>query len=210
MPIVLKKEGKDHVLGIWQSLEPFDTLVGQSRLTEAEKSILQNFKSENRRREYLTVRVLVNQLYQFSPLSITYDEKGKPTLGNSLSISISHTQEYVAILLSPMQHVGIDLETIRPAIQKIAHKFVNEKEAKDIPIEHKNEHLHVIWGAKEVLYKIYGKGDVDFRKHMNVDSFQYKNAESVQARFHKKDFDKTFNVHYEKLEERMLAWAISS
>ena len=35
MPIVLKKEGKDHVLGIWQSLEPFDTLVGQSRLTEA-------------------------------------------------------------------------------------------------------------------------------------------------------------------------------
>ena len=45
MPIVLKKEGKDHVLGIWQSLEPFDTLVGQSRLTEAEKSILQNFKS---------------------------------------------------------------------------------------------------------------------------------------------------------------------
>lgn len=109
-----------------------------------------------------------------------------------------------------MQHVGIDLETIRPAIQKIAHKFVNEKEAKDIPLEHKNEHLHVIWGAKEVLYKIYSKGDVDFRKHMNVDSFQYKNAGSVQARFHKKDFDKTFNVQYEKLEERMLAWAISS
>lgn len=80
MPIVLKKEGKDHVLGIWQSLEPFDTLVGQSRLTEAEQSILQNFKSENRRREYLTVRVLVNQLYQFSPLSITYDEKGNQLL----------------------------------------------------------------------------------------------------------------------------------
>ncbi|HRH65669.1 MAG TPA: 4'-phosphopantetheinyl transferase superfamily protein [Bacteroidia bacterium] len=210
MPIVLKKEGKDHVLGIWHSLEPLDALLSQARLTNTEYSIMQDFKSENRKREYLTVRVLVNQLYHFSPLSINYDDRGKPTLSNSLSISISHTREYVAILLSPLKYAGIDLETIRPGIQKIAHKFVNEKEASGVPSENKNEHLHVIWGAKEVLYKIYGKGDVDFRKHMDVGLFNYTIKGTVPARFHKEDFDRTFPIHHEKLEERMLAWAIGS
>ncbi|MBP6695338.1 MAG: hypothetical protein KA161_09425, partial [Saprospiraceae bacterium] len=31
--------------------------------------------------------------------------------------------------------------------------------------------LHVYWGAKEAMYKIYGRKEIDFKKELFVDAF---------------------------------------
>src|SRR5258706_451592 len=46
-----------------------------------------------------------------------------------------------------------------------------KSEVKGFLSETRIETLHVIWGAKEVLFKIHGKGGLDFKKQMHVHPF---------------------------------------
>ncbi|MBL0065385.1 MAG: 4'-phosphopantetheinyl transferase superfamily protein [Bacteroidetes bacterium] len=127
-------------------------------------------------------------------------------LDNMLSLSISHTQDYVSRVCSlPCPYVGLDR---KPFVRKLkrSHKFVNEEEAKYID-EKTGVSTCILWGAKEVLYKIYGKGNVDFRGHLSVAPFQCTDKGSTEATIRMPDFERTFLVHFEKTENRMLAYA---
>jgi phosphopantetheinyl transferase len=87
--------------------------------------------------------------------SIGYHSSGKPYLENSNAhISISHTKDYAGIIISDSFGVGLDLERIHPRIEKIAHKFVSPEEEKIIQGKNSLEKLFVIWGVKEVLFKV--------------------------------------------------------
>jgi hypothetical protein len=44
----------------------------------------------------------------------------------------------------------------------------------NIPESEKLDYLHVLWGAKECMYKLYGKGSLDFREDMTVHKFDLK------------------------------------
>lgn len=96
------------------------------------------------------------------------DENGKPFIENSqLSVSFSHSRKMIACLIDfEGGKVGVDIEEQRESIGKIAHKFISEKDRTPyVGIKHQ----HLIWGGKEVLYKIYSKRELDFIKHLNVD-----------------------------------------
>ena len=43
------------------------------------------------------------------------------------------------------------------------------------------EHKHVIWGAKEVIYKLYSAGGLDFLKHIFTDKFIYKEQGEIKG-----------------------------
>lgn len=50
-----------------------------------------------------------------------------------------------------------------PKIIAIGPRFINENELKYIPQNNKLYYFHVIWGAKEAMYKCHGKR-VGFQK----------------------------------------------
>lgn len=210
MPIVFKKEGKDHLLGIWQSTEDFKVLQDLACLNQTEQQIWTGFGSDKRKREFLTVRALLNHLHPQPRLLIHYEANGKPRLENHLSLSISHTKEYVAVLLTERPFAGVDLETLRPTIERLSEKFANPEELSGLNKENKTEYLHVIWGAKEVLFKIYAKGEVDFQDHLHLSPFRYSETGEVDASIRMPDFQRNFRISYEKTGDRMLAWAVSS
>ncbi|MBL0102530.1 MAG: 4'-phosphopantetheinyl transferase superfamily protein [Bacteroidetes bacterium] len=173
MPIVHRKSNDFETFAVWESSEDLYFLATLARLTESEMAFFDTFKSVTRKREFLTVRALLRELLPENVDSISYDENGKPHLNSQGSISISHTGHFVALMVSQKTRCGIDIETVSERILKLGKKFVNETEKETLPERSLMEHLQVIWGAKEVMFKIHSLGDLDFKKHLHTEAFQY-------------------------------------
>ncbi len=207
MPIVYKKEHLSSIIAVWESNEDSDFLIKKSNLTTDELALLRNFRSESRKREFLTVRALLSELFPTEKLLINYSKNGKPNLSGNKNISISHTKQYVAIMVGEFSHGGIDLETTNERIFKLATKFLNESEIKFTGFNPTVEKLQIIWGAKEVLYKIHEIGDVDFKKHLNVEEFKEAYSGELFASIQKAGHEKKYHVYYETFAPMMITWA---
>src|SRR5258706_952132 len=187
MPLYLEKGINGSRLAVWQMTEKEEECFSMAGLSEELKSEVKGFRSETRRKEWLTLRILLKNVLNVAHYDdIIYDEKGKPHLKNGSGyISFSHTKNFAAVVFHNSKNMGIDIETVRERIEKISHKFLNDDEIKYLPAnapavhqwqagiqnEKRIETLHVIWGAKEVLFKIHGKGGLDFKKQMHVHPF---------------------------------------
>lgn len=120
-----------------------------------------------RQRELIAVRVLLRCALN-KEVSILYDQHRKPHLAdNSYHIGISHTSEWVAIILHPTKQVGIDIETIMPRVGKIRSKFLSTIENQSV-LPNDYTTLTTYWCAKEAAYKWYGKKEVDFATHLKI------------------------------------------
>ena len=92
MAIIIHKEvDKCCKLGVWEINEDYDDLLSRLSLTDEENERLERFKNFNRKLEFLSVRVLMNEMA--GKLSrIVYNNERKPFLeNNSFRISISHS-----------------------------------------------------------------------------------------------------------------------
>ena len=86
---------------------------------------------------------------------------------------------------------------------------MNEAKLKTLSKDNQLEHLHVYWGAKEALFKAYGKGELDFRLNIPIDAFDYKNTEGAfKGSVIKDDFNKNFDIYFKKIEHYILVYAI--
>lgn len=209
MPLVYRKDEKYFTIGIWESTEAIDELAEQEGLNH-HPEYQSGFRSENRRREFVTVRALLRSLLPAgSQYTLEYDSFGKPRLDLSYSISISHTGKFVAILLSDGLESGLDLELLRPGIDQLARKFVSPAEFEKLEESHLAEQLHIIWGAKEVLYKIYGRKQLDFKNHLYVLPFSYASKGSIKAGFRKNTIHECYEIQYEIWQNCMLAYSMT-
>ena len=135
----------------------------------------------SRRKEFLATRVLLDAL---SPGErITYQDTGKPRLTSGRHISISHSHSRVAVILSSTLEVAVDIEKFRTTISTLAPKFVSEADRNAWGEPLTDEALHVVWGAKEVLFKLHSLGNVDFRQHLRVSPKQSPEALIVHGAF---------------------------
>jgi 4'-phosphopantetheinyl transferase len=99
------------------------------------------------------------------------DEFGKPYLKNSdYHISMSHSHEFTAVIAS-RNRVGIDIQYKVEKIYRIAGRVLSDKEMEDLQKIYSLDALHVYWGAKEAMYKIYGRKEIEFKKELIVDAF---------------------------------------
>jgi 4'-phosphopantetheinyl transferase len=211
MPLDYQKTTENFQLGIWRLDESLEELLTLLKLPEKDQQTLADFKSEYRKREWLTVRVLLKVLMPSAHLSIRYDANGKPHLnGQEHSISISHTKNFVALILGKDAEIGVDLETIQPRIEKIAKRFVTEGEDTFIEPSKRINYQHVIWGTKEVLFKIYGKGELHFLDNIKVERFSLEEKGELSGRIVKGDVDKRYPVFYERRNNLMLVYAVGS
>ena len=101
---------------------------------------------------------------------IEYQGK-KPVLNNGY-ISLSHCKKGVAAAFSEQLEVGIDIETKRENLKRIAQKFTTEEELARFDCE-PHTALQFVWGIKESLFKLYGYGSVDFKEHLEITAFEW-------------------------------------
>jgi len=181
----------------------------QLKLTPKEEKLLSKTKG-HRRLEWLASRWL---LHTMSGREIRgaclKDEFGKPYLENSFyDISISHSRQLVSVMAAP-QAVGIDIQKLVGKIESIAHKFLRPEEMESLSKSERLEHLHVYWGAKEALYKAYGRKQLDFKQHISIEPFEYNlRTGKCFGTVQKDDYFAEFELRYEQIGDYILVYGI--
>ncbi len=164
---------------IWKIEESFNTLNIDVLLTDKNQARLDGMKSELHQRGFLSVRHLLKEA-GYTDADLLYDEYGKPHLKNGKHISITHSFTFSGIIISDVVPVGIDIEKQREKILKIAHKFTPFEEYKTIAnVDALTSKLTIVWGAKESLYKIYGKKKLLFLHHIYIEDFMFADEKTT-------------------------------
>ena len=164
---------------IWKIEESLETLKANISLTDKNEARLNSMKSELHQKGFLSIRHLLKEV-ALSDSDLIYDEFGKPHLADNKFISITHSFNFTAIIYSSEKEVGIDIEKQRDKILKIAHKFTPFEEYKTIANHDALiRKLTIVWGAKESLYKIYGKKKLLFLHHIYVSDFKFDNSKTT-------------------------------
>lgn len=151
--------------------------VGIWKITETEselKSRLMHLKDipeaqNHRTMQWLAARVTLMELIGDDQLEVVKDSFGKPHVPQlDATISISHCKEYAAAIISKNEHAGIDIEKVNSRIKRVGHKFAVASEKAILSKHSEEEALHIIWGVKESLYKLYGRREIDFIEHLQI------------------------------------------
>lgn len=184
---------------IWKIEESIDELKDGVSLSENSKTRLNSMKSDLHQKGFLSIRHLLKEI-NLTDADVYYDEFGKPNLTNGSYISITHSFTFTAIIFSDERPVGIDVEKQREKILKIAHKFTPIEEYKTIAnVDALISKLTIVWGAKESLYKIYGKKKLRFLHHIYVDDFNFADKKTTgEIRFDSK-ID-SYNIEFLEFE----------
>lgn len=195
-------------IGVWKIEESLDELILKTNNVYA--SELNAFSNESRKKQWLVSKLILQNLLDKETINVEHNEKGKPFLQNAdLHISISHTNNFVAVIICEKKQVGIDIEKIHPRIHKTRKRFVSEIEEKWLKnSDYIDEQLYLIWGAKEAMLKIVGDRRIDFQKNMQVNTFEFSKQGSFQSCMNYLEIDRSYKVDYEQIEDHMLVYIV--
>ena len=225
-------------IGIWEITEPWQDMLElfQNKAFYAEEVF--KIKSDNRKREWLAVRLLIKSLTG-SEIPVRYKENGAPFLvDNRYHISISHTQGYAAVILSQYPYPGIDIEYRSDRAWKLRTKYLSTDELEMFePIspdfQTGNEPLRLVtifdstnqtgsiipplqsalatlcWCAKETAYKALQLPDIDFIKHLHIEPFSLSEKGIISLKETITSNQTTFKIHYQLTEDFSLTWGES-
>ena len=163
--------------------------------------------SESRKREWLTVRVLLKEL--IGEKDILYTPTGKPYLAdNSFHIGISHTKGYVAVILDKQFPIAVDIEAISNKVEKVQNRFLSEGEKVNIDKENRLIHILLHWSAKESMFKILDQQNVEFCSQLHIDPFTpvIDNWASFSAFETRTDERNKYIIHYFASQDYVLTY----
>ena len=162
-------------------------------------------------KHWLASRALLLQLFDKQKVEVHKDMNNKPSLvidSKPYFIAITHSYEYAAVMISDIHEVGLDLERIDTRIGRVAHKFINEEEQtyiSKVSPEDLNQFQTIIWSAKETMYKIYGKKELDFKKHMNVEAFKI-NQKNIKGLVLKEEEEHQLELQIDNIDNYVLCY----
>jgi phosphopantetheinyl transferase len=185
---------------IWKLEESILDLKKGILLSDTSLARLESMKSELHQKGFLSIRQLL-KVAGYTDFDVVYDNYGKPHLKGGKFISISHSFTFTAIVLSEDAPVGIDIEKQREKILKIAHKFTPFEEYKTIAnVDALIRKLTIVWGAKESLYKIYGKKKLLFLHHIYIEDFKF-NDKITKGEIRHNGSVLPYNIEFFEFEE---------
>lgn len=209
MPLIAKKEiGEATELGIWKIEEDADWFRSQLILDEKENALIDSIKHPQRKLHWLSSRVLIRTLMQTNHfIHLESDPMGKPVIHNfPVRLSISHSGDLSALLISTKFEVGIDIEKIDNKIFHIQHKFVRDEEYANLNDKKNPAELYVLWCAKESMYKLYSQKQLNFKNHLHVLPFEFKDAGKLVGIISKGTYHSELEIGYEQLDDYMIAY----
>ncbi len=209
MALVYQKEIQDSAtLAIWKIEESAEVLVAKLQLDEQEQAYFESLGQHMRQLHWLATRVLLRTLLQTEHyIDCKADAHGKPYLVNfPHHISLSHSYDYAAVMISETRAVGIDIELIKPKIEALAPKFLTDTERSFIDPDHAVAHLYSCWAAKEAVYKLQGKSGISFKEHIHLQPFAYAENGTLRALLQSKEDTATLDVAFERFGSYVLAY----
>ena len=210
MALYLKKKlDNEAVIGIWQITETEEELTALSSTPTDEMEEISLIGSQSLRKQRLAVRALLNQLFG-EKVYLGHHDNGKPYIENdSINISITHTEKYVAVILHETEDVGIDVESLDRDFSAVEKKALSEDEKDDLEDDKRNEQLAIYWCAKEALFKLLSVYNLNFASQIEVERFRLRGEGELEATFIDKDEDEQeFDLEYMTFDRHVLVWVV--
>jgi phosphopantetheinyl transferase len=189
MGLILLKKEKNQSLGIWEISESINELNALIKDVKFD-----HLKSQKRILEILAVRVLLKEMC--GNVKLDYNEYGAPILDNNKNISISHSKQLVAIIVSKSRS-GIDTEIISKRILKIKDKFISKYDN----INESQEDLTIAWSTKECIFKWNQKGNINFKDDILIKSINHS-TKKIEVSFDKN----LFILNFIKINNHILVY----
>jgi phosphopantetheinyl transferase len=168
----------------------------------------EKFALKKRQVEYLATRLLLQHLMG-EKTEIIYQSTGRPQIKNSTqNISISHSSNLVAIVISGRM-VGIDVEIADRDIDKVVGRFLNPKEL--IWIEksiHPRFLKMLFWCAKEAIYKCACRPGVQFDTQIFIPPFDFENTNQFNGELTLQNRAATYKLQYSNHENNILVYCV--
>lgn len=198
MPLVYYNKITDGLeLGIWNITESIDELFKYLYLNKEEFSTLERFKSEKRKKQWMSYRALIRSIVQSDFIyRIYYDENNKPYLVNpQRAISVSHTDNYSAVLINENVNEirGLDIEQISDKALRNKNKFLSDDEINLLPSDDLNFYSTLFWSAKESIYKKINLPNIYLKSNIKIENIDL-NKNTINAKFINKNFILEINV----------------
>ncbi len=169
MAICYYKEVEDGKLALWKTTEELDNLLDLVQPEGKELYAFERITNPRRKKEWLSARALLRELIGQKSI-IDYSPDGRPFIkGSDLNISISHTGNYVAILIHPTRLPGIDIEQLGRPVGKVAKRFLAVEEYEFCQAHSSPSQAMLIhWCGKEAVFKIVPYSNIDFAKQIKL------------------------------------------
>lgn len=214
MPVLYTQQTP--IMGIWETTESWQQMLESFRDKERYVSDIDRIQSDKRKQEWLAVRLLLKHL-SGPEVAIGYNENGAPLLHNHPgNISISHTNGFVAVILSTRSNPGIDIEYRSERAWRLRKKYMGEAELKlfDSPYNQADNNKHPIhvdlatlcWCAKETAYKALLQTEVDFIDHLHILPFTYSEKGTLFLKETKTLQQERFQINYQMTEKYIITW----
>ncbi len=217
-------------IAVWEIKETEEELLKIIGVPKEELDDLFLIKSAQLRKERLAVRALIGSMFE-EPAYLGHHDNGSPYLMNDMThISITHTNNFVAIITNPTEDVGIDIECLDRDFSAVEKKALSEDELDDLLDEKENDderkkertlQLAIYWCAKEALYKRMGRHDVDFSRDMEIKKFSVRDEGNLDAVFkypvdehivnedgETENEEEEFELQYEVFANHVMVWLV--
>lgn len=200
--------GETRVL-VWKISEGENELYRSVRLKDVCLARMEGMKSEQHRRGFLSVRMLLQEA-GYTDFDLYYGTDGKPHLTDGKHISITHSYGFSAIVISS-RNVGIDMELRREKVITIADKFVEKEFAYLDPmhLELYMKMLIIIWGVKEAVFKMVSREGISFKQHIEIFPFDAESGFG-QAALRFEDIERLYDFFFEQIEDFTLVYSLEA
>jgi 4'-phosphopantetheinyl transferase len=154
--------------------------LSQRNYSAEEFALLQGL-SPRKQSEWVASRDLLYAIGNFIERpQCLYDDLGKPYLLDvDKHISISHSDLWCAAMISD-QSCGVDVQVYSDTVRRIANRFLTPDDI--LAVQNSEEdllNLHLQWGAKECLYKAYGKRKLGFRENLFISEISFDEEKAL-------------------------------
>lgn len=156
---------------------------------------------------WLASRAAIAARFEKGSIQVVKDEYNKPSLlvdGMHYHVSITHSFDYAAVIISPTHDVAIDMEKFDNRIERVKHKFASDDELR---FAHTHRQLTLLWSAKETLYKFYGKKAVLFKSQLSVDAFTETDL-SLSGHIKLADYNRQLSIHVHVIGEYCVTYIV--
>ncbi|MDC0034274.1 4'-phosphopantetheinyl transferase superfamily protein [Flavobacteriaceae bacterium] len=166
---------KEFIINEKTKIKLWKVILGElnpKKLNNEEIKLFKLKKSNLLKEQFLAIRKIL--ALENSDYIITYDLDGKPILNSEFNISISHSHEIAALVISNNLKFGMDVQFKESKILNIKNKFLNEFEKLNIVGDPSIDILTMIWTSKESIYKAIGLKGISFSENIKIDKVTEK------------------------------------
>ena len=198
---------KEFIINEKTKIKLWKVILGElnpKKLNNEEIKLFKLKKSNLLKEQFLAIRKIL--ALENSDYIITYDIDGKPILNSEFNISISHSHEIAALVISNNLKFGMDVQFKESKILNIQNKFLNVFEKINIGHDPSIDILTMIWTSKESIYKAIGLKGISFSENIKIDKVTVK--DKIGKGYYINGAEKVkFDLRFFYLDEYIICYA---